>query len=85
MAKRLAKRIATTHKSKEVPEPETVVEKGAVSVAEKTEPMLGRCKECERLPVYTLTSNLCFECEMSRRGLEYDEESNRYIKPKRRK
>lgn len=81
MSKRLVKRTV----KKETPEPETVVEKGAVSVAEKTEPMLGSCKECERMPSYTLTSNLCFECEMARRGLEYDSESNRYIKPKRRK
>jgi hypothetical protein len=62
-----------------------ITEKGADNVATKTEPMLGRCKECAVLPVYTLTTHLCFPCEMDRRGLEYDEESNRYIKPKRRK
>jgi hypothetical protein len=84
--KRLMKR--TSGKPKEtpvVPEPDTSTEKGSVNVAEKTAPMLGKCKKCTTNPSYSESDHFCFNCHMLAQGFEFDAEKNSYILRKRRK
>lgn len=85
LLKRTTTKSTGTPKKIEAPDPETYTEKGATNTAEKTQPLLGKCKKCATHVVYTLATNLCFDCEMTHRGLEYDSKSNRFIKPKGRK
>ena len=85
LLKRTTTKSTGTPKKIEAPDPETYTEKGATNTAEKTQPLLGKCKKCATHAVYTLATNLCFDCEMTHRGLEYDSKSNRFIKPKGRK
>ena len=85
VGKTTTKSTGTPKNKVEAPDPETYTEKGATNTAEKTQPLLGKCKKCATHVVYTLVTNLCFDCEMTHRGLEYDSKSNRFIKPKGRK
>ena len=59
---------------------ETSTEKGSTNVAEKTQPMLGKCIECKQMPSSSESDHLCYDCHMSAKGFEYDGETNLYIK-----
>ena len=74
-----------TPKKIEAPEPETYTEKGAVSVADKTEPLLGKCAKCKVMPSNSEVDRFCYDCHMLAQGFEYDAKTNRYILQKRRK
>jgi Zn finger protein HypA/HybF involved in hydrogenase expression len=81
--KRLLKRTVTTEKVTKalpIPEPETSTEKGSTNVADKTQPMLGKCIECKQMPSSSESDHLCYDCHMSAKGFEYDGETNLYIK-----
>ena len=81
--KRLLKRTessAKVSKPSPAPEPETFTEKGSTNVAEKTQPMLGKCIECKQMPSSSESDHLCYDCHMSAKGFEYDGETNLYIK-----
>ena len=85
--KRLLKRTessAKVSKPSPAPEPETFTEKGSTNVAEKTQPMLGKCLKCEN-HAHSEADHLCYGCRMLAEELEYDTDKNRYTTSKRRK
>ena len=69
-----------TPKKTEAPEPEIYTEKGAVSVADKTEPLLGKCAKCKVMPSNSEVDHFCYGCRMEEQGFEFDAEKLRFIK-----
>ena len=84
LTKRTTKKSSGTPKKIEAPEPETYTENGAVSVADKTEPLLGKCAKCENNS-NSEVDHLCFGCHMLAQGFDFDAEAIRYVLRKRRK
>jgi hypothetical protein len=67
-------------------EPETTLEKGAVSVASgESLPILGWCKACECFASHSRVDNLCYNCHMDVAGLVFDDEAKTWIKKKEKK
>ena len=80
MAKRLAKRTATTKtKTKEAPEPETLTCEAPVNVAVKGESSMGKCIKCNFYQANSRVDNLCFCCNKEANGYVLNEKQNRYV------
>ena len=73
-----------TPKKIEAPDPETYTEKGATNTAEKTQPLLGKCKKCDVNPSNSEVDHLCYGCRMVAQGFEFDAEKLRFIRKGRK-
>ena len=71
--------------AKTVPEPETFTCKGAETIVTERKPLLGKCIECGVFASHSEVDHLCLSCRKSKEGFVFDDETKRYIKPKRRK
>ena len=80
VGKRTTKKSIGTPKKVEAPEPDTYTEKGAVSVVDKTEPLLGKCVKCKVMHSHSEVDRFCYGCRMEEQGFEFDAEKLRFIK-----
>jgi len=71
--------------AKAVSEPETFTCKGAETVVTERKPLLGKCIECGVFASHSEVDHLCLSCHKAKEGFVFDDETGRYIKPKRRK
>jgi len=71
--------------AKAAPEPETFTCKGSETVLTERKPLLGKCIECEVFDSHSEVDHLCLSCHKAKEGFVFDDETKRYIKPKRRK
>jgi hypothetical protein len=62
-----------------VEEPETYLEKGVESKASNSEPLLGRCKNCNHA-AYSWVTKLCYSCQKIEDGFVFDDETKRWVK-----
>jgi hypothetical protein len=82
----LAHRTSTAPKKpREVPEPETVLCKGAENIAADRTPMLGYCVECKVMGANSEADHLCLNCHKEAAGFEFDAEKLRWVKVKKEK
>lgn len=47
---------------------------------EKSEPMLGRCKNCEKCAAHSWVDKLCLNCHNEASGLVFDDEQKSWVK-----
>jgi hypothetical protein len=67
-------------RGKEAPEPDTYLCKGPETEIDKSEPLLGMCKECGRFQANSEVDHLCVNCHKEAEGFVFVEDEKRFVK-----
>jgi hypothetical protein len=83
----MTRRTAPKKPKKEVvvEEPETLLCEVVDTPPTRSEPILGKCVECNLFDAHSAVDSLCYKCHRTKAGFIFDEDKKLWVKPKRGK